>query len=130
VEKMSNSIIGKLFLCNEERDKKTIECLQKLGFTHDKYNKKNIDYLNLEDVYIIEFKEKPFILKTLEYNNFFDKKEYLSISKISEYGICIYVAGPEFGDGHIFLPMDNITCIHTIEKEQITDYIQFILNPE
>lgn len=127
---MSNSIIGKLFLWEEEKAKQTIQCLRKLGLGCDKFKQKDIDYTVLEIIYIIEFKEKPFILKTLEYNNFFDEKNYIYINSVSEEGICFYVVGQEFSDGSIFVPMDNITCIHTIKKDQVLHKLKNLKSKE
>lgn len=122
---MNNSIIGKLSFSDENIAKQTIKYLQKMGLGRDKYRKEDINYMRLEDIYIIEFKEKPFIFKILEYNNFFTEKNYIYITCISEYGLSFYIAGRELGDGSIFVPMNNINCIHTIEKKQINRHICF-----
>jgi hypothetical protein len=122
---MDNSIVGRLFLFDVNAAEQTIEYLNKIGLGCDKYRKENIDYMRLRDMYIIEFKEKPFIFKTLEYNNLFGEENYTNIRCIGEHGISFYIAGPAFGDGSIFVPINNINCIHTVEKEQIDSQISF-----
>lgn len=121
---MNNSIIGKLLLTDDNLAKKTIKYLQEIGIGCDEYKKEDINYFRLDEIYIIEFKEKPFILKTLEYNNFFEK-QFISIICINENGASFYVAGPGFVDGCIYVPMNNINCIHTITKEQLNRQICF-----
>lgn len=122
---MNSSIQCRLFFSDEKVAKETIKHLKKIGLDCDKYRKKDVDYMDLDDIFIIEFKETPFIFEILEYNNFTNNTGSIYISSISEYGISFYIAGPDMGDGNILVPMSNINCIHTIEKEQIDEYTKW-----
>lgn len=115
---MSNSIIVKLSLFSEE-EKRTIKYLQKIGISCDKFKNEDINYSKIKIIYIVEFKNKPIILEVLENNDFLDKRGSIELSCINEYGVSFYIANSEF-DGSIFVPMDNINCIHTIEKDKFS----------
>lgn len=108
---------------NESVAKSSIEYLQKIGFNWDRYRKENLNYLNLGDIYIIEFKEKPSILKILENVDLYNKNIYIKINSINEYGVGFYILGQYLGDGGLFVPMSNINAIHTITGEQIKKII-------
>lgn len=119
----SNSIIGQLSFSNENVAKLSIEYLQKIGFNCDSYKQENLNYLTLEDIYVIEFKEKPSILKTLENMNLYNKHIYIKINSINEYGVGFYVLGQYLGYGDLFVPMSNINAIHTITEEKDKEII-------
>lgn len=119
---MNESIEGRLSFVDETRAEETIRYLQNIGLDRDKYREDDVNYLRLDDIFIIEFKEKPFILKTLEYREFFKNENIIDINYINKYGISFYIASKDIGDGNIFVPMNNISCIHTIQKNQVNDY--------
>lgn len=108
--------MGNLSFYSEDDAQQTIEYLNKIGLGTEESREINTQYISFKNKDIIEFKKKPFIFEILEYNNLLIEAD---INYISEQGISFYIFGMELGDGSIFVPMDNINCIHTIEKQQI-----------
>lgn len=65
----------------EDAGKQTVKILMNIGLDSDKYREEDVYYTKLEETYIIEFKEKPLILKKLETEYLFD----INIKYISEH---------------------------------------------
>lgn len=114
---MSHTIIGEFFTIKDEDLEDTTEFLKQLGMTFDGGIDKSFFY--------IELKELPEILLQLYSSKYFDYRRSQSqkmwdILKIYEQGIALYIASP-YGDGYVFLPMNNIISIHTGNREHLDD---------
>lgn len=115
---MKNSVIGKLVLTDMDNAKMTVEHLKKLGFNYDKHKEK-FDCMQYDDLFIIEFNKKPFIMETLQKHEPYNENRSFPISSINEFGITFYVVTREsldYSDGYIFVPINNINCIHSVTE--------------
>lgn len=104
-----------------EHREKSINYLHKIGLI---VNKAKIIDDNLEhEVYNIELRKKPQILKDLENYGYFEfsHEEYL-IGKIDEKGLTLSIISPA-GTALIFIPIKNIICIHSLRNDYIEDLI-------
>jgi len=115
---MSHTIIGNFFTTLHQDLEDTTEFLKQLGMTFHGGIDKGFFY--------IELKELPEILLQLYSSKYFDynrsqSKKVWDVLKISEQGIALYTASPYGGDGYVFLPMNNIISIHTVDQEYLDE---------
>lgn len=111
---MSHTIIGKFFPIQDEDLEDTTEFLKQLGMTFHGGIDKTFFY--------IELKELPEILLQLYSSKYFDRdrsqsKKVWDVLKISEQGIALYTSSFSGGDAYVFLLMNNIISIHTVDQE-------------
>ncbi len=76
-----------------------------------------------EHGFYIEVKHQPEILTRLEAAGYLDqdKDRAWHIMSITERGISLYLCHIEAGDSYVFIPQENIICIHTVDNGFIND---------
>lgn len=71
-----------------------------------------------KQIFLIELREKPSILTRLEAAGYFsrDNKRVWEMLSITDNGLTIYLANREAGDGYVFIPLNNVLAIHTVNE--------------
>jgi len=108
---MSCTIKAKIFVFDNET--KIINMFKKIGFDYD-------DSYLLKNIFTIQLKENISILDSLQDFGYFKKirsgkydlEEIWEIRDFNEYGISLYIAHPNAGDGVVFINKENIVSIH------------------